>query len=80
MAAAKTSIKPYKLKPSGDALTRDDLATWTEVILSFMRQNDTWKPFLPGAAAVGGIDKTKWKSAEEPKVETNGWQEDNDFK
>ena len=86
MAAAKTSIKPYKLKPSGDVLTRDDLATWTEVILSFMRQNDTWKPFLPGAAAVGGVggvggvDKTTWKSAEEPKEDTDGWQEENDFK
>ena len=47
-AAAKTTIKPYKLKPSsGDTLTRDDLATWREVLLSYMRQNEAWKQFLP---------------------------------
>ena len=47
-AVAKTTIKPYKLKASGDTLTRDDVATWREVLLSYMRQTDTWKCFLPG--------------------------------
>ena len=56
--AAKTSIKPYKLQPSGDTLTRDDLATWKEVLLSYMRQNDAWKIFLPG----GSNDYATWKA------------------
>ena len=56
--AAKTSIKPYKLQPSGDSLTRDDLATWREVLLSYMRQNDSWKVFLPG----GSTDYVTWKA------------------
>ena len=48
-AGAKTTIKPFKLKPSsGDSITRDDLATWREVLLSHMRQNEKWKDFLPG--------------------------------
>ena len=46
--AVKTTVKPYKLKTSGESLTRDDLSTWREVLLSHMRQNDQWKPFLPG--------------------------------
>ena len=41
-AVAKTIIKPYKLKASGDTLTRDDVTTWREVLLSYMRQTDTW--------------------------------------
>ena len=60
-AAAKTTIKPYKLKPSGDKLTRDDLATWREVLLSFMNQNEKWRPFLPG----GPEDKSTWKAADD---------------
>ena len=48
MAAAKVTIKPYKLKPSGDKITRDDVTTWKEVLLSHMRQNETWRQFLPG--------------------------------
>ena len=56
--AAKTSIKPYKLQPSSDTLTRDDLATWKEVLLSYMRQNDAWKIFLPG----GSNDYATWKA------------------
>ena len=58
MAGVKTTIKPYKLKPSGDNLSRDDLATWQQVLLSHMRQNDNWKPFLPG----GG--KQNWVAAD----------------
>ena len=48
MAAAKVTIKPYKLKPSGDKLSRDDVTTWKEVLLSHMRQNESWRQFLPG--------------------------------
>ena len=59
MAAAKTTVKPYKLKPSGDSLTRDDLSTWREVILSHMRQNEKWKDFLPGGT------KSTWKAEDE---------------
>ena len=66
-AAAKTTIKPYKLKPSGDKLTRDDLATWREVLLSFMNQNEKWRPFLPG----GPEDKSTWKAADDS--EENNW-------
>ena len=61
-AVAKTSIKPYKLKPSGDALTRDDLSTWREVLLSFMRQNEKWRPFLPGAT---DPNRSTWTSADD---------------
>ena len=54
---AKTSIKPFKLKPSvGDTITRDDLSTWREVLLCYMRQNDAWKPFLPGGT------RSEWKA------------------
>ena len=65
-AAVKTTVKPYKLKPSGDSLTitRDDLSTWREVLLSHMRQNDKWKTFLPG-----GEDDT-WK-AEDDATQSN---------
>ena len=69
MATAKTTIKPYKLKPStGDTLTRDDLATWREVLLSHMRQNDKWKPFLPDG------DKKEWKAGDDPAG--NDWTPD----
>ena len=60
MAAAKVTIKPYKLKPSsGDSITRDDVATWKEVQLSHMRQNDDWKCFLPGGTY------STWRAADE---------------
>ena len=66
---AKTSIKPYKLKPSvGDTLTRDDLSTWREVQLCYMRQNDAWKPFLPGGT------RSEWK-AEDSGEANEGWSE-----
>ena len=65
MAAAKTTVKPYKLKPSGDSLTRDDLSTWREVILSHMRQNEKWKDFLPGGT------KSTWKA--EDDTEEDNW-------
>ena len=69
MAGVKTTIKPYKLKPSGDNLSRDDLATWQQVLLSHMRQNDNWKPFLPG----GG--KQNWVAADSGEVNA-GWTND----
>ena len=55
----KTSIKPYKLKPSGETLSRDDLATWKEVLFSYMRQNEAWKQFLPGGA------NAEWKASDD---------------
>ena len=65
-AGAKTTIKPFKLKPSsGDSITRDDLATWREVLLSHMRQNEKWKDFLPGGA------KKEWKALD--GGEENDW-------
>ena len=70
MAGVKTSIKPYKLKPSGDNLSRDDLATWQQVLLSHMRQADTWKPFLPGGA------KENWVAADSGEV-NDGWTNEN---
>ena len=68
-AGAKTTIKPFKLKPSsGDSITRDDLATWREVLLSHMRQNEKWKDFLPGGAkeewkALDGGEENDWEAA-----------------
>ena len=68
MSSVKTTVKPYKLKPSGDSLTRDDLSTWQEVILSHMRQNDKWKDFLPGG------QKSKWKAQDDS--EADDWTAD----
>ena len=48
--AGKTVIKPYKLKPSGDSLTRDDLSTWKQILLGHVRQNAKWIQFLPSSA------------------------------
>ena len=48
--AARTVIRPYKLKPSGEALSRDDLSTWKQVLLSHCRQNENWHQFLPNSA------------------------------
>ena len=48
--AGKTVIKPYKLKPSGDILTRDDLSTWKQILLGHIRQNPSWLQFLPSSA------------------------------
>ena len=48
--AAKTIIKPYKLKPSGETLSRDDLSTWKQILLGHIRQNATWHQFLPSSA------------------------------
>ena len=67
-AVIKTSIKPYKLKPSGETLSRDDLATWKEVLLSHMRQNEVWKQFLPGGA------RAEWKASDD--AEDNNWTAD----
>ena len=76
MAEARTTIKPYKLKvPQGEKLTRDDLATWKEVLLSYMRQNGNWEKFLPGG------DKKDWKAADSGEANA-GWTqaETADFK
>ena len=67
--AVKTTVKPYKLKPSGDTLTRDDLTTWREVLLCHMRQNAAWKQFLPGGA------RHEWHAADDGVA--NNWG-DND--
>ena len=69
MAAGKTTIKPYKLKASGESLSRDDLSTWREVTLSHMRQNEAWRNFLPGAS--GQDAKNEWKAQD--SGEDNGW-------
>ena len=45
--AGRTIIKPYKLKPSGETLTRDDLSTWKTILLGHIRQNPKWHQFLP---------------------------------
>ena len=63
--AAKTVIKPYKLKPSGENLSRDDLSTWKQILLGHIRQNDQWLQFLPTSDS----HKT-WKCSDED--ETNG--------
>ena len=65
--AGKTVIKPYKLKPSGDTLTRDDLSTWRQILLGHIRQNNDWHQFLPSSAT----HKT-WVCTDED--ETNGLQ------
>ena len=63
--AAKVTIKPFKLKPSsGDKITRDDVTTWKEVLLSHMRQNESWHTFLPGGA------NQNWTAADDG---VNGW-------
>ena len=60
----KTSIKPYKLKPTDGPLSRDDLSTWEYNHLSFCRQNESWTAFLPG-----GTNST-WVATDDD--ETNG--------
>ena len=69
----KSSIKPYKLKPTDGPLSRDDLSSWEYHQLSFCRQHDTWLAFLPG-----GTHST-WIASDED--ETNGlikYEEDNE--
>ena len=63
--AGRTVIKPYKLKPSGEALTRDDLFTWKQILLGHIRQNPKWLQFLPSSAT-----HKEWKSTDEDV--TNG--------
>ena len=46
--ALRTSIKPYKLKASGEVISRDDLNTWKHILLGFIRQNENWIQFLEG--------------------------------
>ena len=63
--AGRTVIKPYKLQPTGEALTRDDLFTWEQVLLGHIRQNPKWLQFLPSSAT-----HKEWKSTDEDP--TNG--------
>ena len=48
--ALRTTIKPYKLKASGEVISRDDLNTWKHILLGFIRQNENWTQFLEGEA------------------------------
>ena len=69
---AKTTIKPYKLKASGDnKITRDDLATWKQVLLSHCRQNEKWRVFL-------GPDGThkEWKAIDSGEANEFGDSKD----
>ena len=63
--AGKTVVKPYKLKPTGDILTRDDLSTWTQILKGHIRQNPDWIQFLPSSAT-----HKEWLCTDED--ETNG--------
>ena len=63
--AGRTAVKPYKLKPTGESLTRDDLSTWKQILLSHIRQNPKWIQFLPSSAT-----HKEWKSTDEDV--TNG--------
>ena len=58
--AGRTVIKPFKLKPTGEALTRDDLFTWKQILLGHIRQNPKWLQFLPSSAT-----HKEWKSTDE---------------
>ena len=68
--AGRTVIKPYKLKPSGETMSRDDLSTWKQVLLGHCRQNEHWIQFLPASTT----PRKTWKSADED--ETHGFVED----
>ena len=68
--AGRTVIKPYKLKPSGETMSRDDLSTWKQVLLGHCRKNEHWIQFLPASTT----PRKTWKSADED--ETHGFVED----
>ena len=40
-------VKPYKLTPKDDKLTRDDVDTWSYNMQSVCRQVAAWQKFLP---------------------------------
>ena len=63
--AGRTVIKPYKLKPSGESLTRDDLSTWRQILLGHIRQNQKWLKFLPTST-----EHPTWTCSDDD--ETNG--------
>ena len=46
MAAHKA--KPFKLKPSEGAMTRDDVALWEYTLLAACRLSADWQQFLSG--------------------------------
>ena len=71
--AGRTVIKPYKLKPTGDALTRDDLFTWKQILLGFIRQNPKWLQFLPSSATF-----KEWLSSDEDVTNGLVGTDDND--
>ena len=68
--ALRTTINPYKLKASGDSISRDDLNTWKHVLLGFIRQNETWTQFLAGEDNATWYAQTRmrpmvWKQLQE---------------
>ena len=42
--------KPFKLKPSDGAMTRDDVSLWEYTLLAACRQITEWQQFLPEGA------------------------------
>ena len=56
--------QPYKLIPTGEQMTRDDVQNWQFCMLAFMRQEIKWSTFLPG-----GTNNT-WTSTDDNQ--TNG--------
>ena len=48
MANNTPKAKPYKLKPTNDVMTRDDVAMWEYTLLAACRQVANWRQFLPG--------------------------------
>ena len=51
--------KPFKLKPSDGAMTRDDVSLWEYTLLAACRQITEWQQFLPeGAHAIWAATDT----------------------
>ena len=59
----KTIIKPYKLKPAADSLSRD-LSTRKQILLGHIRQNPKWHQLLPS-----NVTFKEWSCTDD---ETNG--------
>ena len=45
---SQMKCKPYKLKPTNGALSRDDVSVWEYTMLAACRQEPDWLKFLPG--------------------------------
>ena len=69
--AAKGVPKPYKLKPTGDALSRDDVSTWKQILLGYLRSTARFQKFLPPAGT-----RREWTASDED--EANGFTIDAD--